>query len=77
MQRWIRGRTVKDDINPNYGIYPEIGDNFVMEAVSKTEENKQHVAGGEETSGKQVSDYDKMYEDQAENRENNYDDMYN
>jgi len=78
-RRWILSRTFKDDINTAYGIYPENEDTVEMKAVDQNAENDQKVAGGEETSSRQVSgyqenEYDKMYSD--ENQENNYDNMY-
>ena len=67
MQRWILSRTFKDDINTDYGIYPENGDNVVMEAVDRNMEYEQQAAGGEDRAiGRQVShygeeEYDQMY----------------
>ena len=80
---WIPRRTFKDDINTDYGIYPETGDDIVMEAVDRNFEYEQQ--GGEDQAiGRQISyyenwedEYDKMYEDKAENQENDYDKMYN
>ena len=79
MQRWILSRTFKNDINTAYEIYPENEDTVEMKAVDQNAESDQKVAGGEETSSRQVSgyqenEYDKMYSD--ENQENNYDNMY-
>ena len=76
MQRWNRSQTFKDDINIDYGIYPENGDDIVMEAVDRNTEYEQQAADGEDQAiGRQVSEneYDKMYE--AE-RGNEYDKMY-
>ena len=76
MQRWILSRTFKRDINNDYGIYPENGDDVVMEAVDRNTEYEQQAADGEDQAiGRQVSEheYDKMYE---EERENEYDKMY-
>ena len=76
MQRWILSRTFKDDINTDYGIYSENGDDFVMEAVDRNTEYEQQVVGDEDRAiGRQVSEneYDKMYEDEHENE---YDKMY-
>ena len=67
MQRWILSRTFKDDINTDYGIYPENGDNVVMEAVDRNTEYEQQSAGGKDQAiGRQVShygeeEYDQMY----------------
>ena len=88
MSRWILSQTFKDDINTDYGIYPENGQAIVMEAVDRNFEYEQQPAAGEEDQaiGRQISDYenwedeyDKMYEDQVkerENQENYYDKMY-
>ena len=76
MQRWILSRTFKDDINTDYGIYPDNGDYIVMEAVDQNTEYEQQAVGDEDQAiGRQVSEnkYDKMYEDE---RENEYDKMY-
>ena len=59
-------RTFKDDINNEYGIYPENGDDIVMEAVDRNTEYEQQAAGGEDQAiGRQVSEteneYDRMY----------------
>ena len=86
MSRWILSRTFKNDINTDYGIYTENGEDIVMEAVDQNFEYEQQAAGGEDQAvGRQVSDYenwedeyDKMYEDKAderENKENDYDKM--
>ena len=89
MQRWILSVTFKRDVNTDYGIYPESGD-VVMEAVDRNDEYEQEAAGGEHqaTGSQQVNDYenwedvynyDNMYEDQVnerENLENEYDKMY-
>ena len=74
-------RTFKRDINNDYGIYPENGDDVMMEAVDRNTEYEQQAAASEERAiGRQVSEneYDKMYEDEDEhkNRENYYDTMY-
>ena len=69
--RWILSRTFKRDINPDYGIYAENGDDIVIEAVDRNFEYEQQAAGGEDQAiERQVSDYenwedeyDKMYED--------------
>ena len=76
MQRWILSQTFKRDINNDYGIYPENGDNIVMEAVDRNSEYEQQAAGGEDQAiRRQVSEneYDKMYVDE---RDNDYDKMY-
>ena len=65
--RRIPSRTVKEDINPDYGIYPESGD-IVMEAVDRNTEYEQQADGGEDANGRQVYD-DKHWEDE-------YDKMY-
>ena len=67
MLRLFLSRFFKDDINPDYGIYSEGGD-VVMEMVDQNTEYEQQVAGGEETLGRQISDY--------ENWEDEYDRMY-
>ena len=74
MQRWILSRTFKRDINNDYGIYPENGDNVVMEAVDRNTEYEHQVAGDEDQAiGRQVSGpenenvYDRMYEPENEN----------
>ena len=68
MSRWILSRTFKDDINTDYGIYPESGD-IVMEVVDRNTEYEQQAAGGEDQAiGRQVDDY--------ENWEDEYDKMY-
>ena len=83
LQRWILSRTFKDDINNEYGIYPENMDDVVMEAVDQNTEYEQQAAGGEDQGiGRQVSkvsenEYDGMNEDQADKLEDNYDSMYN
>ena len=82
LQRWILSNTFKDDINTDYGIYPENEDYIVMEAVDQNFEYEQQ--GGEDQAiGRQISDYenwedeyDKMYEDKAENQEKDYDNMH-
>ena len=69
----------KRDINNDYGIYPENGDDIVMEAVDRNTEYEQHAAGGEEASGTQISEneYDGMYDRMSgEIQENDYDSMY-
>ena len=81
MSRWILSRTFKNDINTDYGIYPENGEDIVMEAVDRNMEYEQQEAGGEDQAvARQVYDYenwedeyDKMYEDVPENV---YDKMY-
>jgi len=78
-RRWILSRTFKDDVNNDYGIYPENGDNVVMEAVDRNTEYEQPGAGGEDQAiGRQVSEneYDKMYTDEHEYHQNEYDKMY-
>ena len=81
MQRWILSRYFKDDINNDYGIYPD-GDDVVMEAVDRNSEYELHAAGGEDQAiGRQVShnenEYDRMYEaEDLQNHENSYDNMY-
>ena len=77
--RWILSRTFKDDVNNDYGIYPENGDNVVMEAVDQNTEYEQPAAGDEDQAiGRQVSEneYDKMYTDEHEYHQNEYDKMY-
>ena len=80
VQRWILSRYFKRDINNDYGIYPENGDDIMMEAVDRNSEYE--AAGGEvQAIGRQVSnnenEYDGMYEaDDRDNQENSYDDMY-
>ena len=70
MQRWILSRTFKRDINNDYGIYPENGDDVVMEAVDRNPDYEQQTAGGEEANGRwnrrEISQrsegaYDRMY----------------
>ena len=64
VQRWILSRTFKDDINTDYGIYPDNGDYIVMEAVDQNTEYEQQAVGDEDQAiGRQVSEneYDKMY----------------
>ena len=80
VQRWILSRTFKDDINTDYGIYPENGDNVVMEAVDRNTEYEQQAVGNEDQAiGRPVSqnenenEYDRMYEPEPENE---YDRMY-
>ena len=84
--RWILSNFFKEDLNDTYGIYAE-GEDIVMEAVDRNMEYEQQAAGGEERNERQViydsenweERYDKMYEDQAdegENEENVYDKMY-
>ena len=80
LQRWILSNTFKDDINTDYGIYPENEDYIVMEAVDRNFEYEQQEAGGEDQAiGRKVSDYeskyDSMYEDQSDEPENEYDKM--
>ena len=67
MQRWILSHTFKRDINNDYGIYPENGDDVVMEAVDRNNEYEEQAAGGEDRAvGRQLSDneneYDRMYD---------------
>ena len=88
MQRWILSRTFKRDINNDYGIYPENGDDVVMEAVDRNNEYEQQATGGQDQGiGRQLSDneneYDRMYDAdyqaigrQVSNNENEYDGMY-
>ena len=89
MLRWILSRTFKRDINNDYGIYPENGDDVVMEAVDRNTEYEQQAAGGEDQANgiqvyqyenwEDVYEYDNMYEAQvheSENPENEYDKMY-
>ena len=78
MLRWILSRTFKRDIDNDYGIYPENGDDAVMEAVDRNAEYEQQAACKEDqASGRQVSEpeneYDRMYEPEPENE---YDRMY-
>merc|ERR1719275_106066 len=58
----ILSRTFKDDINTDYGIYSENGDDFVMEAVDRNTEYEQQE---DQAIGRQVSqnenEYDRMY----------------
>ena len=69
MSRWILSHSFKRDINTDYGIYPENGNDIVMEAVDQNFEYEQQAAGGEDQAvGRQVSDY--------ENWEDEYDKMY-
>ena len=69
MSRWILSHSFKRDINTDYGIYPENGNDIVMEAVDQNFEYEQQAVGGEDQAiGTQVSDY--------ENREDEYDKMY-
>ena len=88
MQRWILSVTFKRDVNNDYGIYPETGD-IVMEAVDRNDGYEQQVADGEDQANgsrlhqyenwEDVYNYDNMYEDQVnerENLENEYDKMY-
>ena len=81
VQRWILSRYFKRDINTDYGIYPENGDEVMMEAVDRNSEYE--AAGGEvQAIGRQVShnenEYDRMYEaDDLQNQnENEYDRMF-
>ena len=66
--RWILSRTFKDDINTDYGIYPENGDDIVMEAVDRNTEYEQQE---DQAIGRQVSqnenEYDHMYEPEPKN----------
>ena len=75
----------KSDINNDYGIYPENGDDVVNEVVDQNTNYEQNPAASEDqTIGtQQVSvvsenetEYDGMYENQANERENTYDKMY-
>ena len=62
LQRWIRSRTFKNDINTAYGIYPENEDIVEMKAVDRNAESELNVAGGgKETSSLQENNYDSMY----------------
>ena len=57
MSRWILSHSFKRDINTDYGIYPENGNDIVMEAVDQNFEYEQQAAGGEfQAIGRQVSD---------------------
>ena len=84
IQRWILSRAFKRDTNNDYGIYPENGDYVVNEVVDQNTNYEQHPAAIEDqTRGRQVSvvsenetEYDGMYEAQANDRENTYDNMY-
>ena len=62
--RWILSHFFKDDINDIYGIYPE-NDDIVMEVVDRNDEYEQ-AAASEETNREQ----------NHENREYEYDSMY-
>ena len=62
-------------MNNDYGIYPENGDDIVMEAVDRNDEYEQQVTATTGDSDNE-NEYDKMYEDQADNQENAYDKMY-
>ena len=74
----------KRDINNDYGIYPENGDYVVNEVVDQNTNYEQNPAASEDqTIGTNVSvvsenetEYDGMYENQANERENTYDKMY-
>ena len=48
MSRWILSHSFKRDINTDYGIYPENGNDIVMEAVDQNFEYEQQAAGGED-----------------------------
>ena len=63
VSRWSRSRTFKDDINNDYGIYSENGDDFVMEAVDRNTEYEQQAAATEERQDYEnwEDEYDKMY----------------
>ena len=65
MHRSILSRTFKKDINNEYGIY-----DVTREAVDRSTQTEQQPAGNE-------NKYDRMYEDQTDERENDYDKMYN
>ena len=43
MPRRTLSRTFKDDINTDYGIYPDNGEEVVMEAVDQNTEYEQQV----------------------------------
>ena len=78
MFRSTHSHSVKKDINNDYGIYPENGE-VVMEAVDRNTEYEEQVAGGEDQMYDYENwedEYDKMYEEQANERENDYDKMY-
>ena len=70
--RWIRSRTFKDDINNDYGIYPDSGE-VVMEVIDRNAEYEHATVGGQDANKQQVfydyenweDEYDKMYEDHA------------
>ena len=74
----------KHDINNDYGIYPENGDDVVNEVVDQNTNYEQNPAASEDqTIGTNVSvvsenetEYDGMYENQANGQENTYDKMY-
>ena len=77
MFRWILSHSFKDDVNTDYGIYPE-GEDVVMEVVDRNTEYEKQAAGGDETN-----DYDNMYDKvdetsrrQISNYEETYDNMY-
>ena len=81
MQRWILSRAHKEDINPDYGIYPDSGD-VAMEAVNRKPSMNEydHMYEDQVDEHKnRENDYDKMYEDQVDehkNQDNEYDKMY-
>ena len=61
MNRWIRSRFFKTDINNDYGVY-----DVATEAVDRSTQTEQDPAGNEDQAlGRQVSEkeYDRMYED--------------
>ena len=57
--RRILSTSFKNDVNNDYGIYPESGD-AVMEAVDQNTEYQ--ATGDKETNVRRVSDYDNMYD---------------
>ena len=61
MDRWIRSRFFKTDINNDYGIY-----DVATEAVERSTQTEQEPTGNDvQAIGRQVSEneYDRMYED--------------
>ena len=86
MSRWVLSQTFKDDINTDYGIYPESGE-VVMEVIDKNTQYEQTTGAtisndGEVTKGRRISDYDNMYGKMEETNgrisyyEETYDNMY-
>ena len=57
--RRILSTSFKNDVNNDYGIYPESGD-AVMEVVDQNTEYQ--ATGDKETNVRRVSDYDNMYD---------------